>query len=366
VKILIATGSSGSWPYVPEMVEELRSRGVTVDIFDIDDPHPERFIDRLTFRFVGLRARATRSILRRRLDAMASDYDAVNIHFLHPIYADLLDKLKMRGRRLVASIWGSDFLRASESQRAVLRRILAEADVITTNNREIRQKLLAAYPEVEPRIRIMSYGMRSLSIIDQILQQETQAQTRAALGVDPDRVIVVCGYNATRAQQHMTMIQAIAALPPDLKARLQFIFQATYPDDAAYKDEMAAALDAVGVNYRMFRDILDLEDICRLRIVSDVALNIQTTDSLSGSIQEHLYAGSALIVGRWLPYEMFEQMGASVQRVETAAEITAALTVAQKKSDPSVTRPAYVRQIYDYACWSGDSVLQKWFDAYVG
>ena len=366
MKILIATGYSGSWPYIPEMVDELRSRGVTVDIFDIDDPRPVRFIDRLAFRFAGLRARATRSILRRRLDAMATDYDAVNIHFLHPVYADLLDALKERGRRLVASVWGSDFLRASESQRAVLRGILVEADVITTNNGEIREKLLAAYPELGHRVRIMSYGMRSPSIIDQILQKETQAQTREALGVDPDKIIVVCGYNATRAQQHMTMIQAIAALPPDAQARLQFVFQITYPDDAAYKDEVVAALDAVGVNHRIFRDIMDLEDICRLRIVSDVALNIQTTDSLSGSIQEHLYAGSALIVGRWLPYEMFEQMGASVRRVETAADITAALAVVQRKPDPSVTRPAYVRQIYDYCCWSGASVLRKWFDAYTG
>ncbi len=365
MKILIATGYSGSWPYIPEMVEELRSRGVTVDIFDIDDPRPVRFIDRLAFRFVGLRARTTRSILRHRLDTMASDYDAVNIHFLHPIYADLLDKLKIRGRRFVASIWGSDFLRASEAQRAVLRGILAEADVITTNNPEIRQKLLAAFPEAEPRVRVVSFGMRSPSVIDQILLKETQAQTRVALGVDPDRAIVVCGYNATRAQQHTTMIQAIAALPPDVKARLQFIIQATYPDDAAYKDEIAAALDKVGASYLMFREIMTLEDICRLRIVSDVALNIQTTDSLSGSIQEHLYAGSALIVGRWLPYEMFEKMGASVQRVETAAEITAALTVVRKKPDPSVARPAYVRQIYDYACWSGDSVVRKWFDVYI-
>ncbi|OAI44825.1 hypothetical protein AYO42_00475 [Rhizomicrobium sp. SCGC AG-212-E05] len=366
MKILIATGYSGSWPYVPDMVEELRSRGVTVDIFDIDEPRPARFLDRLAFRFTGLRARTTRSVLRHKLDAMASDYDAVNIHFLHPIYADLLDSLKVRGRRLVASIWGSDFLRANDAQRAVLRDILAQAHVITTNNPEIRQQLQAAYPEAEPKVRIMSYGMRSLSVIDQVLRKETQAQSRAALGVDPDKIIVVCGYNATRAQQHMTMIQAIAALPPDVKARQQFIVQATYPDDAAYKDEIAAALDKAGIAYLMLRENMDLEDICRLRIVSDVTLNIQTTDSLAGSIQEHLYAGSALIVGRWLPYEMFEKMGASVQRVETAAQIAEALAVARRKPDPSVTRPDYVRQIHEAACWGSDSLMEKWLSAYRG
>lgn len=358
MKILLATGYAGSWPYVPEMVEEYAKRGVRTDIFDIDDCQPVRTLERLAWRFPRLRARTGVSVLRRRLAALSTDYDAVNIQFAAPVYADLLRHLRARGRKLVTSIWGSDFIRASEVDRDALGCTMRASDAITTNNPEIQNKLREQYPEVAARVRIMPLGLRSLDVIARLLKSESQVQTRAGLGIDQDSVVVVCGYNATRQQQHLQIIQAIAALSPNTKARSLFVFPVTYPDDIAYKEEICAALDKTGAKYLLMQEKTSIEDICRVRIASDVTLNIQTTDSLSASIQEHIYAGSRIIVGKWLPYGLFEDMGVPLERVADASDIAALLETVVRKPDPAVSRPSYVNRIHDYSSWS--VVADRW------
>jgi hypothetical protein len=46
-----------------------------------------------------------------------------------------------------------------------------------------------------------------------------------------------------------------------------------------------------------------------LKILTDIVVNIQITDTLSASLQEHLYAKNILLVGEWLPYKIFDENG---------------------------------------------------------
>ena len=361
MKILIVTSYSGSWPYVPELLEELKKRGGHTEVFDIDDLGPLGLAAKIAFNVPKLRYPVSVALLRRRLARLPTDFDVVNIHFVYPVYRYLASSLKRRSGKLVTTIWGSDFLRASPSDLRALGQTLSASDVVTTNNSEILQRLVAHYPEIRERVRVVRWGLRSLDVITALQCSESQEQVRRKLELPVDRTIVTCGYNGGRHQQHAMMIDALARMKPAMKARVFALFPMTYATKPEYRREIAALLDSSNVQYRILDNQLSLENVCRLRIASDYALNVQTTDSLSASIQEHMFAGSRMVVGKWLPYSVFEKIGVPLRKVATAEEICAALestldTAAER------SRPTYADRIYELASWSSN--IGKWLEVY--
>jgi hypothetical protein len=361
MKILIAANWEGSWPYLPEMVEEFQRLGAQADVFDINEIGPVPLAAKIAFRAPRLRQPTIAALLKRRLAAFPGGYDGVNIHFAAPIYRRLARPLKARGKRLVTSIWGSDFLRASPQSLEDLSYIFTASDVVTTNNPEIRRRLLLRFPEIDNKIRVLSFGMRSLDVIRELKKTETQEDSRRRLGLPSDKLIVTVGYNGMPQQQHGMIIDGLDALSAEAKVRLFVLVPMTYPDNPGYQAEVEARMQAAGVDFAMLRDKLDIKDICRIRIVSDYAINMQTTDSLSASIQEHIFAGSTVIVGRWLPYDIFEEMGVPLRKVDDARGIAAALeTPGRDRNWPPP--PAYAEKIYERSSWS--SSIGKWMDLY--
>ena len=172
MNILIVTSLAGSWPYLPEMLEDFKGRGQLVEVFDINDFGPLGFASKLAFRVPKLRYPASIALLKRRLERFPSDFDAVNVHFADPIYSELAPALKRHGKKLITSIWGSDFLRAGSSARLDLGRTIDASDIVTTNNPEILRKMIACYPGISDRARGVPFGLRGLDVIVGLQQSE--------------------------------------------------------------------------------------------------------------------------------------------------------------------------------------------------
>jgi hypothetical protein len=317
--------------------------------------------EKCVYRVPALEPHLTRAFLKRRLARFSSNYDVINIHFVEPIYRRLLGPFRQKARKLVASIWGSEFLRATPAMLADLDRTLSASDIVTTNNPEIRQKLASRFPAIENKLRVVPFGLRSLDVITVIMSKESRNESRRRLALPTNRTIVTIGYNGMRQQQHAIMIAALGALAPQTKARMFALVPMTYPDDPAYQAEVESLLEKSGVEFAVVRNRLDMHDNCRIRIVSDYVVNMQTTDSLSGSLQEHIFAGSRLLVGSWLPYDMVERMGVPLQKVKDARDIASALeTSGLNPLGPD--RPSYAEKIYQYSNWS--TAIGRWIDLY--
>lgn len=363
MRVLFATVVSNSSNYISEMTANFRHHGIDLDIFDpneISQP-PYSLRARIGFRVPPLRERLAASMARTKLRAYRTDYDAVNIQFAAPIFSRITGSLRRRGRRLVTSIWGSDFLRASPIELEQLFRTLNASDVITTNNPEVRDKLVRRFPSVADRVSIVRFGLGSVDLISELRSAESQDHMRCRLGVPATKTVVTLGYNGMRQQQHGKMVDAIAALPVNCKDRVFVVVPMTYPDDVPYQDEIKAKLQSAGVEFCLLRGKRDLVDICRVRLVSDYAINVQTTDSLSGSIQEHMLAGTHMIIGEWLPYKVFEQMGVPIQKVRDAASITAAL-MATRLERKNEQEPLFAEKIRQYSSWQSN--IESWIALY--
>jgi hypothetical protein len=362
MKILIVTSLAGSWPYIPEMIEEFRQRGQNVHVFDINDYRPSGIASKIAFRVPKLQYRAVLALLKGRLRRLSGDFDAVNIHFALPIYRYLAPELKRRSKKLVTSIWGSDFLRANSSALHDLWYTLNASDIVTTNNPEILERMIAYYPCISDRTRIVPFGLGSLDVIVHVQRSERLDESRRKLGIPSGKLVVTCGYNAIREQQHAMMIDALARLSVTAKSRFFLLIPMTYPDHHTYREEVKAAAEGAGIEYRILAEKMNAEDVARLRIVSDHVVNVQTTDSLSASIQEHLFAGSSMIVGKWLPYAVLERMGIHLHRVEDGAAIASVLESAARSSKVRRVKPEYADKIYDYSSWSSNA--RRWLELY--
>ena len=75
-----------------------------------------------------------------------------------------------------------------------------------------------------------------------------------------------------------------------------------------------------------------------------------------------MFAGSLMIVGKWLPYRVFETMGVPLQRIESQEEITSILEKAALARPARRTEPEYADKIYDYSSWSSNA--DRWLELY--
>jgi hypothetical protein len=370
MKVLIVTSVSGAWPYIPEMLEEFPKVGVTSDVFDVDilySSESGKSLGPLSMLFLKipiLRYFLKIFFLKKRIREEISSYDVINIHYVSPAYKYLIESLRKRCKLLVASIWGSDFLRADTSSLRALYDVLRLSDVITSNNPAILMKLSKYYGSFDGRYEVVRFGLKSIDKIRELQLSEGRNGSKVKLGLPLDKTIITCGYNAISQQQHGMMIEAIANLPENMKNSIFVIFQMAYPENPKYKEEIRKQLGAADtVDYLMIDQMQAFEDVCRLRIASDIAINIQLTDSLSASIQEHIYAGSYLIVGSWLPYKEFESMGVPLHKVNNGMEITKEVEkyfMMQGKND-NIT-PAYHNAIYKFSSWSTN--IRFWKELY--
>lgn len=295
---------------------------------------------------------------------MRGDFDVINIHYVSPLYLNLMSDFRTRSSNIISSIWGSELLRANIQELKSLGQTLRGSTLVTTNNPQVRARLIENFPEIEAKIRVIPFGMRSPEVIKSLQQCESPRQSREKLGIPAERVTLACGYNASQAQQHSTICRGLSMLPRELKEKVLVLLPMTYPDDVAYRDQVACEFRAAEIDIRIFDKKLSLEDICRLRIATDCAINMQTTDSLSASIQEHLICGSVLIAGSWLPYEVFERMGAKVIRVSSEDGISSAIQ-AYLKTPGDFQQTVTLRQrMYEFSCWENSA--RRWIDLFRG
>jgi len=241
---------------------------------------------------------------------------------------------------------------------------LDASDVVTSNNPEILEKIIAYYPSISQRSRIVPFGLGSLDVIAGVRRSESLQESRRKLAIPSEKLVVTCGYNAIPEQRHALMIDALARLSVAAKSRFFVLIPMTYPDYRAYREEVRNAVEATNIDYRILDEKMTAEDVARVRIVSDHVINVQTTDSLSASIQEHLFAGSSMIVGNWLPYGVLERMGAELQKVENAEAISSILEIAALSSEVRRTRPDCADKIYDHSSWSANA--PRWLELYGG
>lgn len=256
-------------------------------------------------------------------------YDIVEIHYVGVYYKKVIGLLKANAKRVSAILWGSDIFRLKEIHFPIMKKILLQCDSINCTTEDMRSQVEEVVGKDFNKLKITMcrLGLEFLNVI-QTLAKRNLAKTDLAmrLGVTlpaENMKVVTIGYNGSVGQQHIKIIESFK----DKEYRdTLFLVPMTYGASDDYITRVQSQMDLLGVNYKIFTDYMVEGDIAALRLVTDIFIQLQTTDALSGAMQEHMYANNVVITGSWLPYDSLRNIGVVFDTVETVEEIGSVLS----------------------------------------
>ena len=322
MKVLILYHSSNQAVLMDSMCKHLNKIGICSDSFDTTKlrmfspkghkkpfcvwlykklmklPHGKNFIERHFFY----------RLIRR----VAKDYDIIDVQSLFkPMYGYLVPQFKRMGKKVKIHIWGTDFYKYSfEPNHAKWQTVaLRDADIIHVATETMKSDFINRFPEFTSKIRTGVFGNQHLDDLMEFAKNPERTDLSFVKENCQNKIIVTCGYNARSRHQHLKMIDAIDKLPRNIQDRIFVVFPMTYLRENAYLTQVQTALNKVHFKYAIINDFLSENQLFSLRSLTDLYINVIKSDALSSSTQEHLFSGNVVIVGDWLPYNIFEENG---------------------------------------------------------
>ena len=288
--------------------------------------------------------------------------DILHIQFVDFRFLFVLPYIRKSCKKIIISFWGSDLLRQTKRNLKLLLLLFRTTDLITFET----QEMINAFESVmgnkyRDKYRTVKFGLSGLDEQDRASREETE-DFKKAHHIPDDRTIVVIGYNRIVQQQHLAVIKSLIEAEVS-KEKIYIVIPWTYgKEEAGYKEKIEELLKG-RYDYQFISGRLSDHEVACLRKVTDVLVQVQTTDSFSATMLETLYEKKTVITGSWLPYDELIRKGITMAFVndpeETGRMIAAHLEkplIAEKQLDDNRVT---VRGI---ASW--DSNLKDWIGLY--
>lgn len=244
-------------------------------------------------------------------------YDIADLQFINSTYDKLIPLLRKKGLAVKASFVGSDFYRASKERIKKLHLILHDVDMIFVGTEDYKKDFLKEFPETSDKIEVSHIGLNQLEDL-KVLMENKPLKSNPLFPNKGDKIFIACGYNGSKGQRHLKIIEAVNKLGKETKDKIFLIFPMTYGTPEGYIQSLNNVLENSGIDYKIFDKRLSFEELMYLRIASDIVINIQVTDAFAGSIQEHIMTGGVMILGEWLPYSILDKNG--IFTIKTSVE----------------------------------------------
>lgn len=251
-------------------------------------------------------------------------YDAMQLLWIERPWAYFYRTIRKKTVILNLNVGGSDFYRASKEERDYKRNLISCADQISAETPQTIQEFTDYYGEgVKRDLKLLPFGLEVLKYIDKDADKNS---IKKQYHIPLNKIVVTCGHNANSAHQHLKIIDALNSLPSDIQKQIVCVFPMTYPDVFdSYRKKICDNLQNVSFESVVLTEFMDFQAMAEYALISDIMIHVQTTDQLSSTMLEEMYAGSIVIAGSWLPYQSLHEMGIYFLDVDTIPDVTAVL-----------------------------------------
>lgn len=247
-------------------------------------------------------------------------FDAVHIHYVNFRKLKAVNKLRNNTNRVVCSFWGSDLYRSSNHELKQITRLLKIADRITFCTEDMKTYFDSHVKHnFADKISVLDFGIEALDSIDRFMDNIDECKDE--LGIPKDGIVISVGYNGIKAQQHCKVIDELKKLPTDIQEKLVVVFPLNYGLTEEYSEEIQTHLSDACFSYFLFKMFMNKEDISKLRVLTDIFIHAQTTDALSASVQEYIYAKKIVINPAWIKYSSLEKQNVFYERYDSFGEL---------------------------------------------
>lgn len=291
-------------------------------------------------------------------------YSHIHIHYFLIDFSILAPLFRLLKVTLIGTVFGSDLLKISPCRKRSFKGFMDNLNLITFANQELRNKICSYYNIDKSRSRICRFGLTPLDYIRD-LKQKNREDVKHSIGLPKEKIIVCVGYNYNSNQQHLKILSALSRNQDlqEISDRLHFVFPLTYGTEKKYKDLLIDKLKEFPFNHTIFTEYLDNAGNASLRLSTDIMIQLQESDQLSGAMQEHLFSENAVITGEWLPYSFFDELGIYMIKISQVEEVA-------KKSYETIMNLNIEKEkcqhnpdlIYNASSW--DHTIDTWITLY--
>ncbi len=305
------------------------------------------------FRTFYLAWKLYRVISKNNLQA-----NTILIHYVIPQLVYVAYFLKKRTSNYTLALWGSDYYRATP--KSYFKINLKYADNIIIGSPQMIDDFKSKYPMQMAKVHLCYFGNEPIENLKSFKETNvTNQNSRSYFNLSDDKINITIGHNGSKAHQHILILNELRQLRTDITQKIRVILPMTYGLGKNYLNEVKLIVESCSFECRIFTDFMDENEVAHLRNLTDVMLNLQTTDAFSGSMREVLYCGGLVINGSWLPYNFLKEMGIYFEEVNSVNEISNKLTSVinnfTELSDKCKTN-AFI--IYSISSWS--QTIHKW------
>ncbi len=284
-------------------------------------------------------------------------YDIIHHQALFDPQVKLLDIVKKQNKKVIISFWGSDLLNTNDINRIEKQKIaLNLSDIVTAQTEEMRNVIKKKFGEtIFQKSNSILFGISNMSL-DKILSfKKLESKFNKNL-------IIQVGYNSSKAQNHLKIIQALSDLEQELRDRIKLVVPMGYGNGGEkYISEVELLANKFFKNVIVNTSYLSRNEYLENFSNVDVYLNLPETDAGNSTIYEALLLGANIIVGSWLPYSEFEKNGILLHRVDEFSHLPS-LVKQILSSEIDKNNNQQTEKAYQMIAYSGIAV--KWNDMY--
>lgn len=253
-------------------------------------------------------------------------YDAMQFLWIENIWTYFAELIRSKTKQLNLNVGGSEFYRTENEDRDYKRKLIAIADKVTAETEGTVQDFASYYDrDVQDKMGLLPFGIEVLDYI-KLCDKQDRNELKRKYHILVGKIVITCGHNAGEAHQHKDIIDALEKLSEPIKQKVVCVFPMTYPNGREkYISEVDDRLNESGLEYLILTDFMDFQSMAEYALISDIMIHVQTTDQLSSTMLEEMYAGSVVIAGSWLPYQSLHEMGIYFLDVDTIPNVTAVL-----------------------------------------
>lgn len=290
-------------------------------------------------------------------------YTFVDFHVAAVSYLPYMRYCDKNGIAYDITLWGSDVMRAKDENIKKMQYGFEHCRYIKSSD-NLRDALNYRVGNLyDAKFKVLYFGNSDFAKIDSLRSEQSSTIKESLIKADGQSLVIVCGYNASLAQNHLDIIKAIGDARMSFDRNVHLVFPLTYGGNDAYFQEIENKLKETGLPYTLLTHFLSSEELATLRKCSDVVINIQDTDALAGSLQDHLYCGNVCIFGDWLNYQIY--VDNNVYYVKTSREGLSERIVSVINNFESYAQKCSANHEIIKELLSWDSVIHKWSCLYV-
>jgi len=289
-------------------------------------------------------------------------YDYIHMFYKKFQYYFLINLLKNKSKKIYLSIFGSDFYK--NPIKIFDKPFYKYTNLITFTNKETQLQFNYLYNQTLTQKTILCpFGQTNHDFIDKIKKNESKDKSKKILDIPKNKIVICCGSNGYPNEQHEQIINQLSKIKN--KSKITLVFPITYGATSQRINKIKEMVKTKLIDFKtiIIDQYLSSEDLARLRICTDILINVRKTDQISGAMLESIYAGSTIITGSWLPYKSLDQAHVNLQKISKISNLQKKLlycinnNVGLKKQNKK--NHTYIGTTYNW-----NSALPKWNKMY--